>query len=118
MVIFYSLQTYKYSKNHFPVGSKPNILMRAIVVAMAELIVLLIPDFNKLFALVCSIFGPLLQVIFPLLFASKLRSERNVPKSNLFLRGLHASMVGVAIFTITIGFWESLSDVLWPNAQN
>jgi amino acid permease len=118
MVIFYSVQTYKYSKNHFPVGSKQNMLMRAIVVALAELIVVLIPDFNKLFALVCSIFGPLLQVIFPLLFAYKIQSDQIAPRNSLFLRSLHAAMMVLAVFTITIGFWESLSDVLWPSAQN
>jgi len=92
--------------------------MRVLVVAVAVLIALLIPEFNKLFALVCSIFGPMLQVIFPLLFAWKIQRDQGTLQTSMILRGLHAGMVVVAIFTITIGFWQSLLAVLQPPTQN
>lgn len=116
MVIFYSFQTFKHTKHVVPPGSFRNKVMRGAIVALAVLVARLVPDFGELFALVCSIFGPLLQVIFPLFFGYKIRHELGAKRSSCPRRALHALMVVVAIFTITIGFWESLQDVLSPGA--
>merc|ERR1719254_321144 len=108
MVVFYSFQTFKYTKDYVPVGGFANKLMRLSVVATTILIGSLVPNFGKLFALVCAVFGPLLQVFLPLFFSFRIRGVR----SALWRQCLHGLMLLIAAFTLTFGTYESLMEIV------
>jgi len=112
MVIFYSLQTFTYTKNFVPLGTWRNKVMRLSVVALAVLIAQLVPNFGKLFALVCSIFGPLMQCFFPIWFSYKIRKAQGAPMTASGRRIFHGLILLLAFFTMTVGFIQSLKAVL------
>lgn len=112
MVIFYSFQTLKYTKDYVPAGSAANKAMRIVVVAIAELIAQCIPNFGNLFAVVCSLAGPMLQVIFPLMFSSRIRAQfRGKPSSGL-RRFMHGLIYVLAAFTLTVGLYSSVLSMM------
>lgn len=112
MVIFYSFQTYEYTRNYFPVGSIANKLMRLTVVALAVFIGETVSNFNQLFSLVCSIFGPMLQMFLPIFFSYKIRKRLGHRKSSWMRRSLHAVIIALGIFSLTIGFGMSIKDIV------
>jgi len=114
MVIFNTFQTVKYTENILPVGSWNNRIMRISTVAVAVFISTMIPDFSTLFAFACSILGPLLQCVCPLLFSFLIRKKFDAKMSSPLRRVIHMLITLLSIFTITIGFWESLQDILHP----
>lgn len=116
MVIFYSLQTFKYTRNYVPAGTWANKAMRVVIVALALAIARAVTNFGTLFALVCSVFGPLMQCLMPLAFSYLIRKNVAGRPSSAYRRVLHSGLCMVALFTLTIGFWDSLQPVIHPKA--
>jgi len=112
MVIFYSMQTFSYTKDIFPLGTWKNKVMRLSVVAVAVVIAQLVPNFGKLFALVCSVFGPLMQCFFPIWFSYKIRLAMGAAMTRSCRRIAHILALLLAFLTVTIGFEQSLKAVL------
>jgi len=108
MVVFYSFQTFRYTKDYVPAGSAANKLMRLAVVALAVVVGLVVTNFSQLFALVCAIFGPLLQTVLPLFFSYRIRRVRSM----CLRQCVHYAMLVVAGFTLTIGTYESVVDIV------
>uniref|UniRef100_A0A7S2IZ49 Amino acid transporter transmembrane domain-containing protein n=1 Tax=Zooxanthella nutricula TaxID=1333877 RepID=A0A7S2IZ49_9DINO len=117
MVVFYSLQTFRYTKNFVPVGSWRNTAMRLFVVVLAVFIARLVTNFGVLFALVCSVCGPPMQCILPLAFSFLVRRGMGGAPSSPLRRALHLGLGGVAAFTLTVGFWQSLHAALQPESS-
>jgi len=112
MVIFYSFQTFHGTRDKVPPGSMANKAMRLATVFLSILLAQMIPNFGQLFALVCAVFGPLLQCIMPLLFGYQIRMTTGSGVSSWRRRVFHAGMVGIALYTLTIGTGSSVQDIL------
>jgi len=112
IAVFYSLQTFKYTRDYVPAGSVANKAMRLALAALIILIARLVPDFGKLFALVASVFGPLLQCVLPVVFGHKVRSDMGAGGYSLLRQLMHTFMLVVALFTMTVGFYQALQDVV------
>lgn len=112
MVVFYSFQTLKYTKDYVPAGSWANKAMRLTVVVIAEFIAQCIPNFGNLFAVVCSLAGPMLQVIFPLIFSSRIRAQFHGKPSSSLRRSMHGLIYVVGVFTLTVGFYSSVMALM------
>uniref|UniRef100_A0A7S2IY42 Amino acid transporter transmembrane domain-containing protein n=1 Tax=Zooxanthella nutricula TaxID=1333877 RepID=A0A7S2IY42_9DINO len=117
MVVFSSLQTFRCTKDYVPAGSWRNTAMRLAVVAIAVVIARAVPNFNVLFALVCSVCGPPMQCILPLAFSFLVRRGMGGAPSSPLRRALHLGLGGVAAFTLTVGFWQSLHAALQPESS-
>jgi len=86
--------------------------MRLFVVAIAVLIGWAVPDFGVLFALMASAFFPFMQCFMPLGFSFLIRKSMGQMSSPCFRQALHIAMGGVAAFTLTVGFWQSLQAAI------
>lgn len=116
MAVFYSFQTLKCTKKYVPAGSISNKAMRIIIVAVAELMGQCIPNFGELFAVVCSLAGPMLQIMFPLIFSSRIRAHFGGKPSSGLRRFMHGLIYILAVFTITIGFYSSVMQLFHKKA--
>mmetsp|Transcript_158034 Transcript_158034/g.503157 ORF Transcript_158034/g.503157 Transcript_158034/m.503157 type:complete len:174 (-) Transcript_158034:42-563(-) len=112
MVVFYSFQTFKYTRDVVPSGSAANKAMRVIVVVIVLGIGSLVSSFNKLFALVAALLGPILQTILPLLMGYKIRRDLGSTKSSCPRRAVHVAMMILATLCITLGTYSSLKAIL------
>ncbi|CAE8653599.1 unnamed protein product [Polarella glacialis] len=111
-VIFYSFQTWRYSKDYVPLGSWANKAMRVGTVVILVLLMLSVSEFNKLFALVCSVFGPMLQCFLPLFLSYVIRKKTGARMSGGGRRVVHAVIAVFGIFSLTIGFYMAVSDII------
>mmetsp|Transcript_99998 Transcript_99998/g.137625 ORF Transcript_99998/g.137625 Transcript_99998/m.137625 type:complete len:493 (-) Transcript_99998:226-1704(-) len=112
MVIFYSFQTFEYTKDCVPVGSAANKVMRLAVVALVILIGHSVSNFNQLFALVMSVCGPTLQLFLPIFLSFRIRHRLGAKMSSGFRRVAHFLIVLLGVFTLTIGFSMSIKDIV------
>jgi len=112
IVVFYSFQTCELTKDYVPLGSCANKVMRITVVFIALLLAYSVNDFNQLFSLVASVCGPLLQCVFPLLFSFLVRRHTGAQMTSWRRRLAHLMIVLLGVFSITIGFYESLDDII------
>jgi len=111
MVIYYSLQTYEGTKDCFPVGSFANKIMRVLVVVIAVVIGLAVTQFNKLFALVASVCGPMLQCFLPIFLSYKIRKKHGARMSSWVRRFGHALIVLLGLYCLTMGFYDSVQAI-------
>ncbi|CAE7230796.1 AVT1 [Symbiodinium sp. CCMP2592] len=111
MVIYYSLQTYEGTKDCFPAGSFANKIMRILVVVIAVVIGLVVTQFNKLFALVASVCGPILQCFLPIFLSYKIRKKHGARMSSWVRRFGHALIVLLGLYCLTMGFYDSVQAI-------
>jgi len=112
MVVFYSFQTCKFTRDLVPQGSVANKVMRLCVAALSIIIAQMIPDFGQLFALVMAVFGPIVHCLLPLHLGYKIRHALGAGKSSIQRRVFHGFMVVVAVFTLTIGTSSAIQDIM------
>mmetsp|Transcript_70963 Transcript_70963/g.186061 ORF Transcript_70963/g.186061 Transcript_70963/m.186061 type:complete len:491 (-) Transcript_70963:20-1492(-) len=110
--VFYSFQTFRLTKSYVPPGGIANKVMRVCTVATLVSITLLIDDFDKLFALVSSVFGTLLQVFLPLFLSYKLRVKVGARMSGCRRRSVHFVILLVGTFSMTVGFYRAVRDIV------
>merc|ERR1719436_957792 len=111
-VVFYSFQTFKYTRDIVPLGSVGNKLMRVAVVGVSVCIARVVGNFGQLFSLIMSFTGPPLHCIFPLYFSYKIRRDLGVAPTGAWRKGYHCILVCMLLFVLTIGTYESLLDIL------
>jgi len=112
MVIFSSFQTFKLTKDIFPVGSVANKIMRLTITGMCIAVAQVVPDFGMLFGLVCALTGPLLQSILPLVMGYWIRKQMGSGVSSWPRRAFHCVMMALSFYTLFLGTTTSISDIL------
>jgi len=113
VVIFQSFQTFVFTAKWVPIGSLANMIMRVSFVTLAVLIAYAINDFPELFALVASVLGPLMQSVFPLALSFQVRRMNGAKPSSWLGRLFHVCIGALALFSVTVGFYESAKDVIY-----
>jgi len=112
VVVFYSVQTCQWTKETFKYGTAANYVFRLCIGMTCVVIAQMVPVFNQLFALVCAIFFPFMQCIFPLLFGYRIRQLVGGGNSSFIRRTFHGFMILVALYTLFVGTANSIMDIV------
>jgi len=112
MAVFYSFQTLKGTSHLVPEGSLANRCLRIVITCIIISIAVSVTNFSKLFPLVASIAGPMMQTVMPLILSYKVRRQVGAKMSGCGRTVAHIFIMLLSVFSITMGFYQSLLDVL------